>query len=223
MTVARTLEPQYDAALDVAPVVMGPMASHSYRNDPKHLGFTLARYKFVARMLAGYGVVAEIGCGDGFASQVVRKEVGRLVLFDFDEYWMPFANQISEARVCDPTVKPLYDAGITAPDAYDAIYMIDVLEHIRAHKEAALFDNLTKSLRPDGVFIVGTPSLESQKYASASSAAGHVNCKSGITLKWMMQRYFKNVFLFGMNDEMIHVGFSPMCHYLFALCAGVRK
>jgi hypothetical protein len=34
-----------------------------------------------------------------------------------------------------------------------------------------------------------------------------------------MQRYFKHVFMFSMNDEVVHTGFFPMAHYLFALCA----
>jgi hypothetical protein len=27
------------------------------------------------------------------------------------------------------------------------------------------------------------------------------------------------VFLFSMNDEVVHTGFYPMAHYLFAVCA----
>src|SRR5436305_1070620 len=50
--------------------------------------------------------------------------------------------------------------------------------------------------------------------------AGHVNCKDGKEYKQVMLRHFENVFLFSMNDEVIHTGFHPMAHYLFALCAG---
>jgi hypothetical protein len=38
-----------------------------------------------------------------------------------------------------------------------------------------------------------------------------------------MTRYFQNVFVFSMNDEVVHTGFSPMAHYLFAMGVGVRK
>lgn len=31
-----------------------------------------------------------------------------------------------------------------------------------------------------------------------------------------MQRYFHNVFMFSMNDEVVHTGFHPMAHYLLA-------
>ena len=35
-------------------------------------------------------------------------------------------------------------------------------------------------------------------------------------------RYFENVFVFGMNDEVVHTGFYPMCHYIFVLGTGKR-
>ena len=77
-----------------------------------------------------------------------------------------------------------------------------------------------KSLKKDGALIFGMPSLESQLYASPASKEGHVNCKSGNDFKECMEKYFKNVFLFSMNDEVIHTGFEKMSHYLFTLCVG---
>ena len=37
-----------------------------------------------------------------------------------------------------------------------------------------------------------------------------------------MQRYFHDVFMFSMNDEVVHTGFHAMAHYLFALCVARR-
>ena len=37
-------------------------------------------------------------------------------------------------------------------------------------------------------------------------------------LKSLLSKYFHNVFIFSMNDEVVHTGFYPMAHYLFALC-----
>ena len=33
-----------------------------------------------------------------------------------------------------------------------------------------------------------------------------------------MQKFFHNVFVFSMNDEVIHTGFQPMAHYLWTVC-----
>ena len=101
---------------------------------------------------------------------------------------------------------------------YDAIYSLDVMEHIHPSNENLYIENLAAALDSNGVLIVGMPSLESQKYASPPSKAGHINCKSGNDLKSVMEKFFYNVFLFSMNDEVVHTGFSPMAHYLFAVC-----
>ena len=74
-----------------------------------------------------------------------------------------------------------------------------------------------KFLEPNGVAIFGSPTLESQMYASKWSKEGHVNCKTGYELKALIERYFKQVFLLGMNDETLHTGYSKMSHYNFVL------
>jgi hypothetical protein len=204
-----TRELQYAGCHEVPPVELGPMASQSWYDDPRHLGFVLARYKFVAKMLEGTRHVAEIGCGDGFGARIVKQTTRNLDLYDFDPAFKPdFVHDIVQA--------PL-------PNLYDAVFMLDVFEHIHPKDELKVLDNVCASLRTQGVFIVGVPSLESQSYASARSKAGHVNCKTGNDVRALMRDYFANVFLFGMNDEVLHTGFSPMCHYLFALCCTPLK
>ena len=101
------------------------------------------------------------------------------------------------------------------------------LERRPVARRSALFSMpsisvICQSLNTNGVFIAGMPSLESQKYASPQSKAGHVNCKSGLDFKKLLENHFHNVFLFSMNDEVVHTGFSPMAQYLLVLCAGKK-
>jgi hypothetical protein len=72
-------------------------------------------------------------------------------------------------------------------------------------------------LTPEGVLILGSPSLESQAYASPPSKAGHVNCKTGSTLRNLLEKFFHNVFVFSMNDEVVHTGYFPMAHYVIGI------
>ncbi|MGA7480592.1 MAG: SAM-dependent methyltransferase, partial [Bradyrhizobium sp.] len=67
------------------------------------------------------------------------------------------------------------------------------------------------------VLIVGMPSLESQAYASPGSKAGHINCKTGPDLKSLIGEFFHSVFLFSVNDEVVHTGFHKMAHYIIAM------
>lgn len=219
-------EAQYGELLRVRDEVgvarLGLMTNQVWHDDPRRLLFHLARYKFVARMLAGRRRVAELGCGDGFGARVVLQEVGELHAYDFDPVFIEDLEARHEARwPVRGLVHDILDGPLPlAP--YDAVYSLDVMEHVAAEREAVYLTNLSRSLAPHGVLIVGMPSLESQVHASPQSRAGHVNCKSGGSFKAALEAHFHNVFLFSMNDEVVHTGFTPMAHYLIALCCAPR-
>ena len=82
--------------------------------------------------------------------------------------------------------------------------------------------NVLRCLKTDGVLITGTPNVTATQYASPRSQVQHINLKSMKTLREFTDRYFTNVFMFGMNDEVVHTGFLPMSHYLMALCVAPR-
>lgn len=221
-----TKEPQYGIVFDVVEkhgrTQLGLMINESWNQDPKRTLFTLARYKFVAKMLSGRQQVLEIGCADAFGTRLVQQEVGCVTAVDFDPVFIADAQARidpswpMECRVHDMLRGPV--AG-----TFDAIYSLDVLEHITPEQEHIFMNNMVASLVPAGVAIIGIPSLESQAYASPQSKAGHVNCKTGKTFKSFLEGYFENVFLFSMNDEVVHTGFFPMAHYLLALCTTPRN
>ena len=189
------------------------MSRYEWDRDPKRIGFILARYKFVSKMLAGKKCVLEVGCADGFGARVVRQTVGGLSAIDIDQqsideaiegnknFSLPIDFYCANAFDCKPN--------------WDAVYSLDVLEHI-SPAETAKF--LTTLSRCAPVCIIGTPSLESQQYASALSKVGHINCMGGDELQKLCRSYWSHVFMLGMNDETLHTGFMPMSHYLLALC-----
>jgi hypothetical protein len=41
-------------------------------------------------------------------------------------------------------------------------------------------------------------------------------------MRTLLSRFFENVFIFSMNDEVVHTGFSPMAHYIIGLGCGRR-
>jgi SAM-dependent methyltransferase len=220
-----TREPQYDRCVELRDqfglTPLGLMTNQVWHDDPRRLTFLLARYKFVAKMLSGKKFVGELGCGDAFGTRIVLQEVGAVIAYDFDPVFIEdLRHRRSEAWPVDGYTHDIV-SGIL-PNRHDGIYSLDVIEHIAVSDEQAYVANLRGSLTQDGVLIIGTPSLESQTYASPPSKAGHVNCKSGPQLKSLLQNYFEHVFLFSMNDEVVHTGYYPMAHYLFAICCGKK-
>lgn len=217
----ETKEHQYDIVFDVEKkhgrTRFGLMANESWNQDPKRTLFTLARYKFVAKMLSGRDKVLEIGCADAFGTRLVQQEVGHVTAVDFDPIFIADAQaRLDPAWPMDCWVHDMLAGPV--PGIFDAIYSLDVLEHIASDHEHTFMSNLVASLASKGVAIIGIPSLESQAYASPQSKAGHVNCKSGKAFKSFLLDYFQNVFVFSMNDEVVHTGYYPMAHYLMALC-----
>ena len=221
----KTKEPQYSLLFDVQEkhgiTRLGLMVNESWNQDPKRTLFTLARYKFVAKMLSGRGHVLEVGCADAFGTRIVQQAVGKVTATDFDPVFVADVQERMnphwpfEAFVHDVLAAPV-------PGRYDAAYALDVLEHIEAKDEDRFIANVVASLTPEGIAIFGMPSLESQAYASPQSKAGHVNCKSGDALKQTLERHFYTVFVFSMNDEVVHTGFYSMAHYLLGVACHRR-
>jgi len=212
---------QFDNYRKHGGATLGPYTTHIWKHDPRHLVFLLARYKFVAKMLEGRGKVLEVGCGDAFGTPVVAQTVKHVHGLDFEPMLMDDnrvrLKEIScSFEVCDIT-KKLPEGG-----PFEAAYSLDVVEHIPLEKEHLYFQNIAASLTPEGVFIMGTPNQTANEYASEGSRLGHINLKTHKTVKESMARCFENVFIFSMNDEVVHTGFGPMAHYLFAMGVGVK-
>jgi len=188
----------------------GGMTAYNWAEDPKRLAFQFSRYLFVAKMLEGYRRVLEVGCADGQGARIVRQHVVQLTACDVD--WVA----IGQARKLMADRWAIFFAVhdiLKAPfPGFDAAYCLDLLEHIEDHN--TLLGNLRHSAP---VCVIGTPSKESQVYASEISKRGHVACVSKSELRAAMLKHWRNVFCFGMNDTTLHTGFDGMCHYLFAI------
>jgi SAM-dependent methyltransferase len=222
----QSREPQYQAHIALRDEKglsrLGLRANAAWHADPKRLGIVLSRYKFVAKMLSGKERVLEVGCGDAWASRVVRQEVQSLVGVDFDPVFIEDARAGMESPwEFEVRVHDILERPVSGP--FDAAFALDVIEHIDAADEDRFLMNIARSLISPGVVVIGLPSLESQVHASPLSKEGHVNCKSAPDLKQLMLRHFENVFIFSMNDEVVHTGFHPLAHYLFALAVGQRN
>ena len=199
-------------------VTLGKATAQDYMHDPKHIAFVASRYKFAAKMTAGCSEVLEVGCGDGFGAPFLAQTSERLYCADIDRDQLADNSQrlamLDKIEFCyhDFREQPF-------PKPVDAVVLVDVIEHIFPDEEAAFVENVIKSLRPHGIAIFGTPNITADRYASPNSKIGHVNLKDHVTLRSLLAPYFHNIFMFSMNDEVLHTGFYPMAHYLWAVCA----
>lgn len=212
---------------DIEKFRLGPWTSWSVMHDPKHLAFVLSRYKFVAKILEGKEYVLEVGCGDAFGIPIVANTGGgikKLYAIDWDQR---FIEDNSQRLAFAENIKFIQHDINEYPfekHKVSAIYNIDFIEHLDPAKEDIVMKNMIIAYekKENAIMIIGTPNLTAAQYASPQSAALHINLKNHDTLKQLLDKYFYNVLLFGMNDEVIHTGYAPRCHYLWGIGIGLR-
>ena len=190
---------------------LGRHWSYNLRNDPKRLPFVLARYKFAASLVTRSRRVLELGCSEGIGCPLLAHAATSYVGVDFDEPAIVTAqeNWANERRsfVQGDFLGQTFGC-------FDSVVSLDVIEHIHVDYEDLFFDTVAHNLDDDGVCVIGTPNVTSAAYASEASQRGHINLYDADRLAGAMHKVFHNVLRFGINDEIAHTGYAPMCHYL---------
>ncbi len=202
-------------------IPLGHHWSFNLRNDPKRFPFVLSRYKFAAKMSAPSTgpkrSVLELGCSEGLGTMILAEFALRYhgVDLDADAVATAKANWQTDTRTFETA--DFLNTELSQPGPFDGVVSLDVIEHIDPNAEPRYWDAITKHLKPDGVAVVGTPNQTSEAYASPMSKAGHINLFTGQRMVETMRKHFHNVLLFGLNDEVVHTGYSPMCHYVMGV------
>ncbi|MEM1445110.1 MAG: class I SAM-dependent methyltransferase [Planctomycetota bacterium] len=203
---------------------LGHHWSFNLRNDPKRFPFVLARYKFAAKMAAPNTgpkrSVLELGCSEGLGTMILAEFASRYHGVDLDTEAIETAknNWTTDERsfeACDF----LNDEQGQAKHfgTFDGVVSLDVIEHIAPDAEPRYWEAVTTNLADDGVAVIGTPNQTSEQYASPLSKAGHINLFTFERMQATLHEHFHNVLLFGLNDEVVHTGYAPMCHYVMGV------
>lgn len=208
------------------PLLWGPTDVDRFLLDPKRIAFFMARYKFAAKMLRACGSIIDVGCGSGMGTLTFLSDTRATKVLGID----------SERDVIDHAVNHLLTAvakvradvetlefvcGDFAESPFvnwDGLSCLDVIEHIDPGAANKFLDRVCAALGADGVAVIGTPSLHAAQYASKHSQIGHINLYDPDRLRDELSRKFRHVFMFSMNDEIVHTGFDKLAHYLIAVC-----
>jgi len=200
---------------------LGPYFSYQVLNTPRHLLFTMSRYKFAARMLPQDKniKILELGCQEGLGTLLLAEAGHKVLGVDFDKDAIRHAqNSIKKDNIsfrwADFIGKRF--------GKFRAVVSLDVIEHIKTDHEDKFLKTVCANLYPSGFALIGTPNVIAKQYASKYSRASHINLYSIERLDALLRKYFDNVYIFGMNDEVVHTGFYPMCHYIMALACGLK-
>lgn len=157
------------------------------------------RYRWTAHnYLKPNNLVLDLGCGTGYGVKMLAKHCSQVVGVDFDPLVLETPNdgygniKFFCHDVCATTL-PL-KLGISK---YDVITSMETMEHLEDY--FAFLDNIRVMLKPQGVFVVGTPnrSMTYQRYEDRRHMdRSHVQEFTLISLHRVLNLFFSSVDLF---------------------------
>lgn len=206
---------QLDAYMKNGGHRLGPWTTNLLISDPRHLAFSLSRYKFVSKLFEAKNHILEIGCGDSFGSLVVAANKTAYIGLDIE----PEIIQDNLKRLPMGNLNFFCHDILEGPISTnaDAVFSLDVIEHIPPSMSGEFIKNMKMSTKNAGLILIGTPNVHAAMYASPGAKKSHINLHSHESLKELLLKEYKEVLTFSMNDEVVHTGYTKMAHYIFAL------
>jgi 2-polyprenyl-3-methyl-5-hydroxy-6-metoxy-1,4-benzoquinol methylase len=168
-------------------ITLGDCYFHVLRHDTHFLLFSLARYKFAAKMIGQepqYSML-ELGCNEGPGTLLLSEHASRVTGVDFDGDSINWAS----ANLENDRVRFREDnfLGKKYGD-FDAVVSLDFIEHILPDNHDLYLQTILTNLTEDNFCIVGTPNVKASPYASKESAEGHVCLYAAQDLKAFSSR-----------------------------------
>lgn len=207
-------------------IQFGTYYSYIINSDIKHVMFTLSRYKFASKLLMYKEDVKllELGCQEALGALLFQQNIrlSRYVGVDLDERAIEW-NLKNLPKELEFLCSDFFNCPLLGNRNFNAVVSLDVIEHIPKEMENKYCEVITSSMSKDGVAVVGTPSIMLSPYASEGSRIAHINLYDQKRLYDLLSKYFHNVFIFNMNDEVVNTGFAPMSCYIFAVCCNQRQ
>ena len=116
-------------------------------------------FKNVEKLFKASGITSgkaiELGCGEGFSTERLRKILPEGVSLDASEY---VETLVPLAQAKNPTVtvtqESIYELK-HEPETYDVVFLLEVLEHLDYPDQA--LEQIAEILKPGGKLILGVP------------------------------------------------------------------
>lgn len=221
MSIEKELWDQVRQEVKANSIHLSSWSSHALKSNIKHFLFTFARYKFAAKMLKPQSVVLELGCNDGLGTMLFEQtgNCKQVIGVDFDSDSIQWAQENLTSGITSFIEDDFLNKSYVHEGGADALISLDVIEHIEAKNEHSFMNTVVGNLSSVGFAIIGTPNITMYQYTSEKNKEAHINNYSQERIYELLNTYFHNVFIFGMNDEVLHTGFYPMASYIMAICS----
>ena len=200
-------------------LTLSPKISATMRGSLTGMLHILARYKFAMKMMANRTdlSILDLGCNDGLGDLMIRQNTNAksIVGIDLDTEAITWARNNLQDDIL--TFENGNFFRMKQKYSVDAVVSLDVIEHIEKEKEQEYRDIVYDSLNEHGFAVIGTPNVTLYPYANPINQKAHINNFDQNRLYQLFAERFRNVFIFGMNDESLNTGFYPFSCYIMLL------
>jgi 2-polyprenyl-3-methyl-5-hydroxy-6-metoxy-1,4-benzoquinol methylase len=196
-------------------ITLPPEYAELFETNTLMVLIKLARYKFAARMLKKSDDVLEVGSGTGIGAMFLSQHVAHVTGLEIKQHDYDAAVAVNRRHNVGFHLQSLFDYDLER--RHDAVVSLDVLEHLSPEVGVDFVARMARHCKPDGLALVGTPSVHSFPYQSKYSRAAHVKCYDQDELIALMDGCFGRTLAFAMNDEIVHTGHPKLAWYYFVL------
>lgn len=133
---------------------------HVHRHGRELLMRHVRRYKWAMSYVPRGARVLDVGCGSGYGDFILLNSASHVVGVDIDpdaiEYAKTKARLQKEPRLeyaCEDMTQEAGDGAMQ----FGAVVCIEMFEHVDLEAQAQLLQNVSKWLKPGGVFVMTTP------------------------------------------------------------------
>jgi 2-polyprenyl-3-methyl-5-hydroxy-6-metoxy-1,4-benzoquinol methylase len=196
-------------------LILPPEFAELFQVNTLQLLIKLARYKFVARLLKPQDDVLEVGSGSGIGTIFLGQHVKHVTGLEIKASNHNAACEINQRDNVEFLHESVFDFDTTRQ--FDAVVSLDVIEHLSEDDGRKFVAQMSRLCKPDGIVIIGTPSIHSYPYQGKYSQAAHIKCYDRGELDALMDTFFGRTLPFSMNDEVVHTGHPKLAWYYFSL------
>ena len=200
------------------PITLDATYANFFTNDQTGLLIQLARYKFATRMIKSTDSVLEVGCGHGLESMFIGQFCQYVTGIDVKKSFIKEAINLNRRDNVEYAAEYFFE--YDSKKKFYVVVALDVIEHLEVDDGQRMIGKMAECLKPDGMVIIGCPSIYSIPHQGPLSQASHIHCYDKDELCSSVEEYFSRAVGFSMNDEMIHTGHAKMSWYNFALGFG---
>lgn len=192
---------------------LSQLNSYQFLNSPISMVWSLSHYKFASRMIKEKAKILDVGCNGGLGTRLLVENSRYVCGLDADLQAIKSAQKNFANTKMRFIHSDIFNANL---GKFDAVVIFSLINYIKKAALPAFYESIHRNLKPDGICFIGAPNETAAVY-SREGKVGLVNNYSWLRLKAEMERYFKWVFLFSSNDEVIHTGFYPLAHRFIAM------